>query len=562
MQIVMDAPARGHDRARLKLDLVGMASLAVLGAALVFVMVTATLSPLKDDVAWLLYVARKWLGGQRLYEDLVEVNPPLIIWIYAVPAWLATNLGAAPKLMANLLFAAFLLATSWWTATLLRGRAALFERRLPVFSVIATVLLLLPAVEFGQREHLLAAAVLPYLALFVRELEGEQEPFLAAAGAGVLAGLGCALKPSYGLALVLMEIVAAWRGRRLLRVAPVAAAFGMGVYGAAVLLLCPAFLEKAVPLALALYGATDTPYLQIVMESHRLLLAQAVTVLLCCTCGGTATGSRTNLNWANGRSAFLRHLMLALTVFAVGATIVFVMQGKNWFYHRLPATVATVLALLAWMAAMLPELATRLRTFWRNRQVQVASLMLPLAMAALLDFGLATYERMRPWVEAAVEPNLSTEVRLERLIRKEKARTYIAFSEWIALGFPVVNNTGVSWSSRFDSMWALKGELWAAKQAAHGDGAVPRAWPIRDWVAKDFVAGCPDLVVVDTRGGTNYVAVLISANPDFARAWSQYSEIASFDGLRVLKRSRAGCAANTEPRSPGPHLTSLAMEQP
>src|SRR5260370_3094688 len=124
MQIVMDAPARGHDRARLKLDLVGMASLAVLGAALVFVMVTATLSPLKDDVAWLLYVARKWLGGQRLYEDLVEVNPPLIIWIYAVPAWLAANLGAAPQLMANLLFAAFLLAMSWWTSTLLPGPAA------------------------------------------------------------------------------------------------------------------------------------------------------------------------------------------------------------------------------------------------------------------------------------------------------------------------------------------------------------------------------------------------------------------------------------------------------
>ena len=41
---------------------------------LAFVLATSMLSPLKDDVAWLLYVARKWLSGQRLYEDLVEVN--------------------------------------------------------------------------------------------------------------------------------------------------------------------------------------------------------------------------------------------------------------------------------------------------------------------------------------------------------------------------------------------------------------------------------------------------------------------------------------------------------
>lgn len=552
MQTVIDAPVRGHGAARSKPDLVNLGSLAVLGTVMAFVLVTATLSPLKDDVAWLLYVARKWLGGQRLYEDLVEVNPPLIVWIYAIPAWLATNLGAPPKLVANLLFAAFLLASSWWTASLLHGRAPLFARRVPVFSVVATVLLLLPAIEFGQREHLLAAAVLPYLALFARSLEAEAEPFLAACGAGVLAGLGCALKPSYGLALLLMELVAVWRGRRLLRVAPVSAVVAMGVYGISVLVLCPAFLDKAVPLALALYGATDTPYLQILADSHRLLLAQAVTVLLCCT-------------WRGERSSFLRHLMLALTVFAVGASIMFVLQGKIWFYHRLPATAATVLALLVWLAATLPGLIAQLRAAHRrgerDHRMPAAGFLMPLALLALLDFSFATYNRMRPWVEAALEPNLSTEVKLEKLIRREKARTYVAFSEWIALGFPVVNNTGVSWTSRFDSMWALKGELWAARQASP-NGAAPRAWPIRDWVAKDFVAGCPDLAVVDTRSGTNYVTVLIAANPDFARAWNQYSEIASFDGLRVLRRNHVGCAPDLAARPAGPDLTALAVEQP
>lgn len=189
----------------LGIDAVSAVSLGVLLTALVFVLATAISSPLKDDVAWLLYVARRWLAGERLYEDLVEVNPPLIVWIYAVPARLSAWLGVSPKTVSEPFFAAILLGCGWWTASLLGGRAGLFERRLPAFAAIGCVLLLLPGIEFGQREHLLAAAALPYLALFARELAGEAEPRREAALAGVLAGLGCALKPSYLLAYLILD---------------------------------------------------------------------------------------------------------------------------------------------------------------------------------------------------------------------------------------------------------------------------------------------------------------------------------------------------------------------
>jgi hypothetical protein len=148
---------------------------------------------------------------------------------------------------------------------------------------------------------------------------------------------------------------------------------------------------------------------------------------------------------------------------------------------------------------------------------------------------------MRPWIEDAVEPELSTEVRLEKIIRKEKVHSYVAFSEWIGLGFPVVNNTGVIWASRFDSMWALKGELWRARQ----DGRAPANWPIRHWVARDFIEGCPDLVVVDVRGGINYISVLVASDPTFAHIWTRYRQIALFNGLRVLKRDSPNCTETT-----------------
>ena len=56
-------------------------SLVLLASVLGAVLFIALRSPLKDDIAWLLYVARRWLAGRELYIDVVEVNPPLIVWI-------------------------------------------------------------------------------------------------------------------------------------------------------------------------------------------------------------------------------------------------------------------------------------------------------------------------------------------------------------------------------------------------------------------------------------------------------------------------------------------------
>ena len=64
---------------------VAAATMLLLLVTLGVVMFTVLRLPLKDDVAWLLYVARRWLAGRELYTDLVEVNPPLIVWISAVP---------------------------------------------------------------------------------------------------------------------------------------------------------------------------------------------------------------------------------------------------------------------------------------------------------------------------------------------------------------------------------------------------------------------------------------------------------------------------------------------
>ena len=489
-------------------------SVLLLLAVLGIVLFTMLRSPLKDDIAWLLYVARRWMAGRELYVDVVEINPPLIVWISAIPIWLAGVLGIDAQFTAIPFFVAAVLACAWWTASLLRGSGKMFEDRLPVFAAIGTVLLVVPAGDLGQREHLLAAAILPYLALFARSLDGERSVPRDALIAGVLAGLGCALKPRYAGVFVVLEGLVVLRGMNPFRTMPLVAGTTMLAYAGLVALFCPAYLRRAVPLALALYGATDVPLRHLVTDSLLLMFGQAVALLLW---------------WHRRHRTPEGNLMLTLVVFAITSTAICFMDGKDWFYHRLPATIATVLALMCWAASAL-----------MHRRVATRGAFLPVAAGAIavVVFLVAAFQRLEPQVALAVEPEQGTVVKLERLIRQQHARTYIAFSEWIALGFPVVNNTGVAWASRFDSMWALKGELWRVRF----DAAGAKAWPIRRWVAHDFIVGCPDIAVVDTRDGVvNYVGVLSASDPAFARAWSRYRQIAAFDGLEVYRRAATGC---------------------
>lgn len=493
--------------------LISVASLGILLTALAVITFMALRTPLKDDIAWLLYVARRWMTGRELYVDVVEVNPPLIVWISAIPLKLAAWLDIDPQFTAIPFFIALVLGCAWGAATLLRAAGPIFEDRIPVFATIGTVLLVIPAGDLGQREHLLVAAMLPYLVLFARSLDGKRPGLILAIISGMLAGLGCALKPRYAGVFVTLELLALTRGLRPWRAMPIAAGLTMAGYAGLVVLLCPAYVNRAVPMAVALYGATDVSFTSLLLDSDRLLFGEGVAIALCC------------LSW---RRLPERNLLLTMLVFAVTSTMICFVDGKDWFYHRLPATVVTILALLCWAVSMLVHQAPEER---RAKLPAVA------AGIAILVFLVGAFQRIEPELAMAVTPERSTVARLEELIRKEHAHTYVAFSEWLALGFPVVNNTGVSWASRFDSMWALKGELWRARF----DSNTASEWPIRRWVTHDFIAGCPDLAVVDTRETVNYLAVLSASDPAFARVWTQYRKIAAFDGLDVYRRTTGGC---------------------
>src|SRR3954453_16858274 len=86
---------------------------------LAFVVFVALRSPLKDDIAWLLYVARRWMQGRELYVDVLEVNPRLIIWISAIPLSLAQWVNVDQQTITMPFFIAAVLGCVWWSTGLL-----------------------------------------------------------------------------------------------------------------------------------------------------------------------------------------------------------------------------------------------------------------------------------------------------------------------------------------------------------------------------------------------------------------------------------------------------------
>jgi hypothetical protein len=301
-------------------------------------------------------------------------------------------------------FIACVLGSAGWCAQLLRGHGPLSSAPIPLFGVIGTVLLALPGREFGQREHLLVAAALPYLCIFARSLDGGRTQPADETIAGILAGIGCALKPQFLLAFGLLEIVGRIHGLWPLRRLTISAAVTLLVYAAAMALFFPAYFTNAIPLGLALYGASDVSWLQLLNDSRAVLLAEAVAFMLWWTC----------------RRKLSNHaLPLTLTVFAAGAILVWLLEEKSWFYHRLPASILTTLALIYWVSAI-PRLAL---------QPRAAAFVALSVIIGISGVASAAFSRSQEQVEIAIGSRLTTERKLEQLVHSEGARSYIAFSQ-------------------------------------------------------------------------------------------------------------------------------------
>ncbi len=500
----------------------GWRAAAILGAALALFLLVPVLTGghISHDVAWYLLAARTWLDGAVLYRDIIDVNPPMTVYLATPAAALAKGLGASPHTVFYFYLCAVLGGSLAWSDRVLarcglsRGGADF----LLVFLFLATGVL--PIYEFGQREHFLMILSLPYLLhVLFGPPSGRARQALPGAERlliGMVAGIGFAAKPHF-LAVPALVILAQCFGDRSLRPAISGSSIGIGAimaaYGAAILFLHPDYLNTIVPLAVATYGSFGSSLAPILQPAGLFALAAGIAVSFLARQGAGKLGQP------------VYFAVLIACGFAVG----FLVQGKGWIYHAMPFAM--------WLGVLI---IVRARPDWNEAvpatgRCAAAAVIAGLLWVPLFHFSpQATLKARSDALVAALGPDAD-------------GRRIVSWSTSLNAHFPAVTRINGKWSSRFQCLWALPGALAlsASSDRMEAEGGRRMLSTIRTLSVDDFLANRPEIVLTPR---SIDVPALFMADPRFQPRWARYRKVAELHALEIwidesLNHSTIGRAA-------------------
>jgi hypothetical protein len=525
-----------------------VAGIAVLGLAAEFV------SPPGADNAYLLHAAGRVLDGARLYVDIIEINPPLIV-AFNFPPVLIARVTGLPDLLVFRVGVGLLLGVSVLLSQVSlrpifqgehRGRRALTL-------LIAFVLFILPAETFGEREHLMLALVLPYLFLVVARRMGRPVPMHHAHLIGFIAGFGFALKPHFALVWLLLELWLAIAGRTRPRLRPengwVVAV--LAAYGVSVFVLTPEYallVRRFGALYLSFFRSTLVQTLLFGERSRLPLVALLAFLVLRRQCPRPA-------------------LLTGLAVATLGLLVVATIQQKGWNYHFYPAA-ATALLLVGTIVLTVRRPLTSLAH--RVYGVAVFGVVTAVLASALLVSAWRIGDPRGPKVEPHPEY-----WELEDLVRQRARGNRILVLSW-AMGsaWPLTYATEAEWSMRFPSLWMMwvlyADQFWQPEPISYRspNAEAPEERFLRDAVAEDLERFQPQLLVVFStapdvpasgRRRLDYLTYF-SRNPRFARQLEFYRYLRTIGMHDVYERVAEPAPGNMLrplPRDPGDQPSQL-----
>ncbi len=394
------------------------------------------------DAGWDLYLANAILHGVRLDgPQMIEVNPPFLVWFFVPSVLLARLLHVS-------LSAGFRLFVLIGSTGLIAWSASLY-RRICNASTLATWLFILCAVyiatgpvsleDRGQREYFAAFLLLPYIfwatARILHQRLSSSETLLFALSAVV----AICLKPQHVLDVVTVELLVLLRLRSVrqwFRPPLLVIAAGPVIYLIAVRLFVPSYLRDVVPLLKETYWGLDRAWTIVFHGVVKQALALAVAVIL-------YAALRRRLR----TEAFIACLLAG----SVGALAAYLQQHKGWSYQAL------VLQIFAYLAVaiasldiaerivferMLPDFAERLRTS-----------VLALIAVAAIAFLVVGAMRLRA-IGAIDYPQIE---------KSELSSIYSEYPPGIPVGllavdpweWPEVLEQHKTWASRYMHLWLL-----------------------------------------------------------------------------------------------------------
>lgn len=461
------------------------------------------------DVGWLLTLGERLLSGQRLYVDLIEVNPPASVFLYLPAIVIGRTLELPPEWAVDGLV--FLeIGLSLWLTSRIAARAEIFHGidGCGLAACAMAVLAILPAQTFGEREHIALIALLPALAVYAARAKGACPGPDSAILAGLGAGLAIIIKPHLALGIVgaVIATMLCTKSWRSLSATENWIAGGLTVlYGAFVAVAFPSFLTDIIPLVNAVYVPVRRPFATLVGSPGIWLSAAAFLGLVVLK-----------------RRAVVSSPYSLLLATASGFFLAFLIQGKGWPYHSYPMLALAIIALS--VAAMERRSASAAGTL-RAEAERFGPLVL-IGFALVVGFA---------WMNLATD----TSALIEPIRRIKPHPTMLAITPDIAVGHPLVRRLAGRWVGSACSLWTTAGVLqreWNERLDAPTRERL-ETYMARDRaiLSEDIRREKPDIVLVD-KIAFDWDA-WARADVALSEALSPYSEAGRVGGLVILRRN-------------------------
>jgi hypothetical protein len=461
--------------------------------------------PLNTDVSWLLTIGERVLDGQRLYVDIVEINPPMAVLAYLPGVALARALGMDPKYVIDaqiLLLAAASLLVTW---RILLISSTLDSVRSVSLAIWATVVLtILPMRVFGQREHLATLTLLPALAVYALRSNREPLPFWAVLTAGIGCGITLAFKPFFAVPVILCIILTAVRAhswRVLIAPENVIAGGLVTAFSCYTYISYPEYFTIIYPLVRDTYLSWSMPASIVILNSATLIWAIAVISIVLMR-----------------REGKLDSATLATLLASLGFAVSFFLQRRGWAYHSYPM-VATVLLAMGYVMTGVADVRSG------PRRLDVAS------MAVLA----ATFVTGSLWFNATVYIGP-----IEEAVAGLKPNPRILMlSGEAAIGHPLVRTLHGAWVSRQENLW-IREFVRLTRENNRIDAQTNASLNAylaqeRTWLIEDFKRLPPDVVLIDNlRDGWGEWA---RADSELTQLLTPYTLVRSIEGIDILRRT-------------------------
>jgi hypothetical protein len=461
--------------------------------------------PLNTDVSWLLTIGERVLDGERLYVDIVEINPPMAVLSYLPSIALARALGLDPKIVIDnqmlLLTAASLLMT-WRILTLSSTTENM--RWAPLAIWAAAVLTILPMHVFGQREHMATLTFLPALAVYVLRCDREQVPLWAIVTAGIGAGITLTFKPFFvtpAAVCIILTSVRTHSWRALFVPENVIAGLLVTAFSCYTYIAYPEYFTITYPLVRDTYLSWSMPVAVFMFNSATLIWSIAVITIL-------AAYRKTKLDSA----------VLVILLASLGFTISFFLQRRGWAYHSYPMVAVSLLGV------GYVTFAAGAKTGSRRFDIAGISVMAATFILGSQWFDARVY--VGP-IEGAIAP------------LKPNPRILVLSGE-AAIGHPLVRTLHGVWVSRQENLW-IREFVRLTRESGPIDPPTDAKLNSylaleRSWLIEDFKRLPPDVVLVDNlRDSWGEWA---RADSELTQLLKPYSLVRTIEGIDILRRAQ------------------------